>query len=1164
MDCCDTDFKEKNVKQMALISKIHSMKWLKNNSQASGHDKEQLPKKCLSKSDSPEHDIHTCSDIEKDEDKVESVEDISLRENTEHQTKLKNESDLSSDKDIDLALLTVESSKKSMEHTWNENTTGTPTNFSSSQSVLIQKLDKEEATDVSLNESSVTANKDQLRSNNLENCVSSTSLSKSNDSTCLLKMSEAEKKMDDKDVSNKCHDNNNNNAKPDTIAVLERDLQAPLKSNIPRLNSLDIKKQQISLSTSRTTKNGANSKTIRNGNKTPNSTLDRKYSSSAPTRSYRSFDKCGRTEEYNYNNRFAERGKTREQALLKSHSVDNKNKSPLPGLNDKTRYGVARPKPSKVESEKRYIDDQDKSKYYKNQLTHGNMHGSQYNRSKSFVKGQQSLHCSTIKVEPKLSRQHTFVCNTNLNVSSTVSADETKTLKVESPKNGDNRKPSVTETLKCRSDLDNTFKENANKSCNDVALSKCQVNNSEATKSAATKKMQCLVCKRTQESVTDHRKPLRKDSTVKQSSARAKCDLKKTDTCQEQKLHCTPSNTPSKKMVIPNSNALKSSTKSSVSSLKPVNSSSINNTISTSLDRFDQASDKLQVSESSKLSAENTIKNTDSQECKSSTYQKSTLNNDNKTHSYPEPRQVQCSESKAASDLLPSLYSNKSEPVTRPTSFCSDMQSLQLSDNTSDYKRQLRNTENKAEKCYPRNNGQYHPTSATNIEHYNWNAVDTLQNENVHAQHTMQSAPSEGACPQSIPVSNGVMHYPNIPGLYMNQYNNIQTTSRRTVDVPDVPQDASIPSSTSVNTDFSNILQTPPLIAQSNHNTVMPPPGFPSLTTPQSQWNYPLQDVLYFGNVISTSQPTNIQMQNNRPICHTGFNNVPQTNYVSHPLLYCIPPVYMQNWNPLLGFPTPLMQTSQFPNCNVLPKPIVQPGQLANPANCTMLTAHQNQLHKQIFHVQQLEEMPAHSHGQITSGNYTQSMQDSAPNSGTTEISDTVANIHMKSRQYCRPAMSQDYQKQVQNAKNYSSTIDSMTRRMCLNMYTQTKQCQSTPSTSNYLGILDTTSRYQYGLDNDNKKGYDGYKNDMEYNVPPMISPRECMYYGVNGSKKADTFVTPIFKPAMHPPSYLPAQDVMQQSYGPDFYIRSSYPFSEQDNTSKANGGQGKQRVMDS
>lgn len=494
-------------------------------------------------------------------------------------------------------------------------------------------------------------------------------------------------------------------------------------------------------------------------------------------------------------------------------------------------------------------------------------------------------------------------------------------------------------------------------------------------------------------------------------------------------------------------------------------------------------------------------------------------------------------------------------------SFYSDLQNVSHTNNTQ----LIENHQNVQNKSYFDNNNAQHNNTTTSNQNTerDLHLMDLVQQKSEQASHVSpHSILQHNNSSPVIGMGNG-LPYQNMPGIYLNQYNNAQTIPRKTADSTIISQNALIPSTSSYTVENQNILQTDPsnILMHTTQTSVLPPPGFHNhpITTQHNQWNLPPQDMFLFGNVMNPAHSLNIPIQNSRHMCNADFNNIQQTSYVQQPLYY-VPPLCMQSWNPMVQYPAPLFQNSPYSNCNTFPNQVLPANTLTNSINCPVSTSMQNNLYKHFQQMQPLENAPSFS-VPVKLDNYMGTMQGSKTNN---RMKDNTMDVHMRASQYRAPVPN-EYQNCSQDSQlmvpfSYPVTMDPIARNGSSNMHMQVNH-KYAPRALNtgYQRIPEIC--HVFHNNQDCNRDDDVSRNDSEC-IPPMVSPRECMYYGVNYPRKTNTIQNSTVRSDVKPVTYN-MHSVNTQHYVPHFQKNTTYHGSQRELSSRLNMGRSVRKAMD-
>ncbi|XP_012152672.2 uncharacterized protein LOC100880249 isoform X2 [Megachile rotundata] len=1178
MDYTDTDLQKAcDTKQMAIIGKIHNMPWLKSNSQLSGHVK-TLQGGTELKNNSFKSKIN---EETKERIEIVSTSTVSTSPKVNHidNALIKN---LNEDDSIISKEEFINLPQKDMETVWNEDVNVPSTLFPNSQCLVMQRLDEQERISMTLAESIVTVQLDQFRLTEQEQSKSTDSHNEADNEwdsvNGISNLPKSDSDLSNQVSSKQCHDNNNNNAKSKSQSTVEtkKAMQKTTKVNTKKLNEQKTKKQSgNSLKEPYDiSKQGSKSKDdllnlCNDENKTSTSTGEPKKISVGISPKF--IDKYNEVNGYNKQLIMGKGTRTKEQQVFKPHfstfnDSGNNSRSSIGGLDDKSKSVATKLKVSRNESDKKGNELDDTKKCHKVQIARTQSYNYQYIRSKPSVKSQQQQQRylkNVIKSEETSSIKNTSDCN---NTAST-SIENSSKKKCESQQSITNKQVS---------DIHSTHSISG-KSIKNSNVPECSIGERNAGKSSS------VSCKRNYQNLANaknivernvkddqtHTQKFKRDSNVyrrsstviptffKDLSGHAKTEDSKKNVSDnnsakdykvkavstaDAKVHCESEGsrvsvyshkTSNGASNINKTDTLDSSTVNNVQSVKSLNSCSDNTKDSIIVN----VSQELQVSQVScnktevqfvKTEQENTSNN-------NSNNKTSTSNSDTKSVKFSDNVQ----EINVMHRSTPSYSDNSMHQNKIPINpFYSN---LQNTSNTSDAQ-QMENHQNVQNKSYFDNNAAQYSNTTTNMQHTerDLQLLDVVQQKPEQTSHmTPQNVLPQNNSNTSIVMGNR-LPYQSMPAMYLNQYNNTQNVPRKTADSTIISQNALISSTASYNVESQNVLQNDPsnILMHNTQTSVLPPPGFHNhpVTTQHNQWNVPFPDMFLFGNMMNPVPPMNVQLQNSRHVCGTDYNNIQQTGYLQHPMFY-VPPICMQSWNPLLQYPAPLFQNSPYANCNTYPNQPVQ--QIENPPNFSV---------------------------PVKLDSYMGNIQGCKSNN--IRMKDNSMDTHARVNQYRAP-LPNEYQNCSQDGQlmvpfSYGIAMDSMARNCPPNVHMQMSQkyAPHALTTANYQRMPETCSPFQNNQDSHNRKD-DVSKNDSDC-IPPMVSPRECMYYGVNYSRKTDTVQHSSLRSDMKPVTYN-IHSVNNQHYVPQYQRNNAiyHNSTPKELSTRVTMGRGIRKTMD-
>ncbi|XP_076292332.1 uncharacterized protein LOC143214807 isoform X2 [Lasioglossum baleicum] len=422
---------------------------------------------------------------------------------------------------------------------------------------------------------------------------------------------------------------------------------------------------------------------------------------------------------------------------------------------------------------------------------------------------------------------------------------------------------------------------------------------------------------------------------------------------------------------------------------------------------------------------------------------------------------------------------------------------------------------------------------------------------------THQKSDQQSNC--GIAMGNS-MSYHNVSPVYLNQYNGtVQNTPRKTTDSSIVSHSGLMPSTSSYTMENPSIMQGEPsnILMHSTQTSVLPASsGYQNhpAVGQHNQWNLSLPDMLLYGNAINSAHPLNMQLQNSRHVCGTDYNGI-QQGYMQCPLFY-VPQVCMQGWNPMMQYP-PLFQNTTYTNCSAFPNQVLPSSTTADSINCSVATSMQSNPYKQYQQVQQLESNPSFSVPVKLDNSYIDSMQACKSN---VKIKDNCAG-DVRARSSYRVPLTNDYQGCAQDGQatgpySYGVSMDPA-RNASTNMHLLSQK-YAPRATANYHRMSEHCSSFQSNLELGNRK--DDAKNESEC-TPPMVSPKECMYYGVNYSRKLDVPQNSTLHTDNKSMTYIAG--VNPQTYAPQYHKNGNYHASPKELASRATFARGIRKTME-
>lgn len=903
-------------------------------------------------------------------------------------------------------------------------------------------------------------------------------------------------------------------------------------------------------------------------------------------------DKYSKINSYNKNLIMSKGARMKEQQFFKQNFSTfndnvNRSKSSIEGLDEKNKSVTTKLKSSRNEPDKKTNETDDTRRCHKVQVTRTQSYNVQYNRNKSLIKSQQRYSKNTTKPEENGCIDNSSNVN-NINISN--SAENISRKKYENQQSLLNKQISNTQ-----------FNQNTSgKNVKNPNVMECNINERSSVKSSsASSKRNYQNFSNTKNNTERNSKDdqgytqkFKKDTNVyrRSSGILQSCfkDLNgktKTDDHKKsidnsnltkdyrinrigsgEKMH---SQFESSKISVYSHNtnngasniktdALDSTTVNNVQSIKSLNSFSNSTKDCTTIHTSIHTPQELQISQASCNETEVQFVKTEQKHTSNNNSNNKTNNSETKSVKFLDNiQEFNMAHHSAISYSDNSIHQNK----LSTNSFYSDLQTASHTNNAQ----QIENHQNIQNKSYfDNNNAQYNNSSPnTQNSERDLHLMDLVHQKSEQTSHVSPQniLPHNNSNP-AIAMANGIP-YQNMPSVYINQYNNTQTIPRKTADSTIISQNALIPSTSSYTVENQNILQTDPsnILMHNTQTSVLPPPGFHNhpITTQHNQWNLPLPDMFLFGNMMNPGHSVNIPIQNSRHMCNADFGNMQQTSYLQHPLFY-VPPMCMQSWNPLLQYPAPLFQNPPYSNCNTFPNQVLSANNLTDSVNCPVSTSMQNNLYKHFQQMQPLENTPNFS-VPVKLDNYMGNMQNCKTNN--IRMKDNTMDVHMRTSQY-RTSVPNEYQNCSQDNQlmvpfSYAITMDPVTRNGSSNMHMQMNQKYAPrPLATGYQRIPETCPVFNNNQDN---RKDDVSKNDSEC-VPPMVSPRECMYYGVNYPRKSDTIQNSSIRSDIKPVTYN-VHTVNTQHYVPHFQKNTAYHVSPKELSSRINIGRGMRKTMD-
>ncbi|XP_034194080.2 uncharacterized protein LOC117610606 isoform X2 [Osmia lignaria lignaria] len=1210
MENCDKDLrKASDIRQMAIIGKIHNMQWLKKNSQLSGLTK-TLPDAIELTDNTVESNIN-----EEAEERIEvaSVNIVSTSPEIDQvkniSTKNLNEDNSITNKEkLHSSLEVIDLVQEEMETVWNKDVNVPSSLFPNSQSLVVQRLGEQERISMTLAESIVTVQLDQFRLNEEEGNKPNDSHNEADNEwdavDHISNLPKSDNDIDNQASPKQCHDNNNNNAKSKSQSAQEtkKNVQKTTKINTKKLNEQKIKKQPGNSlkEPSNISKQGSKSKDdlldlCNDENKTSTSTAESKKISVAISPKFN--DKySNKVNGYNKQLIIGKGTRTKEQQVFKPHfstfnDSGNSSKSFVEGSDDKTKCVTTKLKVSRNESDKKARELDDTKRCHKVQVTRTQSYNVQYNRTKPLIKTQQRYVKNVNKPDEATSIKSTSGFNTtaststensskkrcenqqsvmNKQISDTHSTHNILGKSIKSPIVPDSsiseRSSAKSSSVPCKrnyQNLSNTKHTVERNVKDDQTHSQKFKRDSNIYRRSSSVVSAFLKDLSGQAKPEDHKKNVTdnnssKDYKVKPISTVAKVHCES----EGSKVSVHPHKTSNGASNTNKTDTIDSSTLNNVQSVKSLNSCS-NNTKDPATVNVSQ---ELQVSQVSCNKTEVQFVKTEQEDTSNnnSNNKTSTSNSDTKSVKFSDNvQEINVAHRSTPSHSDNQIHQHKINPIN---SFYSN---LQDTSNTSNAQ-QMENHESVQNKSYFDNNNAQYSNTNINIQptERDLHLLDIVQQKPEQTSHMSPQnvLPQNNGSAATIAMGNSIP-YQSMPAMYLSQYNNTQNVPRKTADSTIISQNALISSTSSYNVESQNVSHndTSNVLMHNTQTSVLPPPGFHNhpITTQHNQWNLPLPDMFLFGNVMNSPPPMNMPIQNSRHVCSTDFNNMQQTGYLQQPMFY-VPPMCMQSWNPLLQYPPPLFQNPTYANCNTYPNQVLSSNNLVDSVNCPVTTSVHNNTYKHFQPVQQIENPPNFS-VPVKLDNYVGNMQGCKSNN--VRVKDNQMDAHMRANQYRAPVPN-DYQNcspdgQLMLPFSYGIAMDSMARNCPSNMHVHMSQkyAPHALTTANYQRMPDTCSAYQNNQDSNNRKD-DVSKNDSEC-IPPMVSPRECMYYGVNYSRKSDNVQNSSMRSDVKPVAYN-IHSVNTQHYVPQFQRNTSYQnASPKELTSRVTIGRGIRKTMD-
>ncbi|XP_033187412.1 uncharacterized protein LOC117155489 isoform X2 [Bombus vancouverensis nearcticus] len=1207
MDSTDTDLEKKfHTEQMALIGKMHNMQWLKSNSQLSGHIK-ALPdgretvnntlKSKVNEGTQEKTEVVSTNTLSNSPElnKIDSILNKDINENNNTLNKDTSQSPLE----------IVDFSQKDMETVWNKDVNVTNTLFPNSQSLVMQRLDEQEVINTSLTEDIVTVQLEQFRLNEEENNKSDKLHNEAdskwdNSQHNISNLPKSDSDVDNQVNSKQCHDNNNNNEKSksqsplDTKTSIQKTTQ---KINTKRLNDQKIKKQSGSLKESwtpskQTSKSKDDLLNLCNDNITSTSMDSKKV---AVGTNPKLNDKYSKVNSYNKNLIVGKGARVKEQQFFKQHFStfnDSGNKSrSIEGLDEKSKSVATKLKLSKNESDKKNNEIDDIKKCHKIHVTRTQSYNVHYNRNKSLIKSQQRYSKNATKPEENSYINDSSGFNNSINVSN--SAENVSRKKCET------QQPLVNKQISSIQSNQNV----SGKGTKNSSITECNINERSLikTNSVSNKRSYSNLTNaknNNERNIKDdqaYNQKFKKDSNIyrrssgifqtfiKDVNGKMKTDDHKrniTDNNLTKDYRVNRINSADTKMRSQSegskitvyshktsngasnikTDALDSPAINNVQSIKSLNCFPSSTKDCTSIYTSCHTPQESQISQASCNETEVQFVKTEQEDTSNNNSNNKTSTSNSETKSVKFLDNVQ--EFNMAHHSVTS-YSDNSMHQSKPpaNSFYSDLQNTPHTNNAQ----QIENHQNVQNRSYfDNNNAQYNnTTSSSQNNERDLHLMDLVHQKPEQTSHmSPQSILPQNNSNPPIAMGNG-LPYQNMPAVYLNHYNNAQTVPRKTADSTIIPQNILIPSTSSYSIENQNMLQTDPsnILMHNTQTSVLPPSGFHNhpITTQHNQWNLPLPDMFLFGNVINPAHSLNIPIHNSRHMCNADFNNIQQTSYLQHPLFY-VPPMCMQSWNPMMQYPARLFQNPPYSNCTTFPNQALPPNNLTDSMNCSVSTSVQSNLYKHFQPIQPLENAPSFS-VPVKLDNYMQSCK-----TNSVRMKANTVDVHMRASQY-RASVPNEYQNCSQDSQlmvpfSYAVTMDPIAKNGPSNMHMQVNQKYEPRAfnSTSYQRIPETCSTYHTNQDSNNRKD-DVSKNNSEC-IPPMVSPKECMYYGINYSRKTDTMQNSSIQSDIKSVTYN-MHAVNAQHYIPHFQKNTSYHASSKELSTRLNAGRNMRKTMD-
>ncbi|CAK9801332.1 hypothetical protein ANTPLA_LOCUS2772 [Anthophora plagiata] len=1214
MDSTDKELKKTpNIEQMALIGKMHNMQWLKSNSQLSGHTK-TLP----DGKDIINNTLKTKIN-EGTKGKSEVASTNTLSNNTEldevdpNLNKDINEEDSIINKDSLLSSLkAVDFSEKNMETVWNKDVNVSSTMFPNSQSLVMQRLDKQEVISMSLAENIVTVQLEQFRLNEEERNKPDKLHNEVDNEWDNVHHNISDSQKLDSEIGNlvspkPCHDNNNNNAKSKSQLPLEtkKSIQkSTTKISTKKLSDQKIKKQAgSSLKEScAPSKQGSKSKdnllNLCNDSNVTSTSVDSKKITVGTTPRF--IDQFSKIHGYNKNIIMGKGPRMKEQQFFKQHfstlnDSGNRSRSSVEGIDEKSKSVTTRFKSAKNESDRKSNDVDDTKKCHKVQVTRTQSYNVQYNRNKPLIKSQQRYLRNATKPDDDGSFNNSSGFYNNISMPN--SGENVSKKKCENQQPVINKQISDIQSNQSTSGKNSrslnvgeySISERSSVKSNSVPCKRNYQNlsNSKSTGERSIKDDQVYTQKFKKDSniyrrssgilqtffkdlngkskTDDHKRSpadnnLTKDYRVNRIST---VDTKMRSQSEGSRISVYPHKASNGASNINKTDTLDSTTINNVQSLKSLNSCSSSTKDSIVVNASTHTSQEPQVLQAS-------CNETEVQFVKTEQEDTSNNNSNNKTNTgNSESKSVKFSDNVQEFNMAHHPATQYTDNTVHQTnlpvnSYYPDVQNSSNANNAQ----QMENHQSVQNKNYFDNNNAQYNNTTTNIQNTerDLHMLDVPSHKPEQTSHVSPQNILPHNCNTGIAMGNG-LPYQNMPPMYLNQYNNAQTIPRKTADSTIISQNPLIPSTSSYTIENQNVIQTDPssILMHNTQTSVLPPPGFHNhpVTTQPNQWNLPLTDMFLFGNVMNHGHPMNIPIQNSRQMCNTEFNNIQQTGYLQHPMYY-VPPLCIQGWNSLVQYPAPLFQNPTYTNCSTYPNQVLPTNTVTDSMNCSVPTTMQNNPYKHYQQMQQMENPPNFS-VPVKLDNYIGNMQN-CNKTNNVRMKNNTMDVHMRASQYRAPVPN-EYQNCSQDGQfmvpfSYAVTMDSIARNAPSNIHMQMNQkyAPRTLTTANYQRMPEFCSVYHNNQDTSNRKE-DVTKNDSDC-VPPMVSPRDCMYYGVNYSRKTDTIQNSSVRSDMKPVSYV--HSVNPQHYVPQYQKNATYHMSQKELASnRVMVGRGMRKTMD-